>query len=62
MSYRPSFIRPILPDPDAVSRDAIGEATGYKVSTRNLNIRLLANRQLVENVGSSEVRMSEVLS
>lgn len=47
--------------PDAVARKAIDQATEYKRSSRDAYLQRLAARQLVINVGRSEVRASAEL-
>lgn len=47
--------------PNAVGRDALDEATGYKRSTRDAYLQRLASRRLVETIGRGEVRAREEL-
>lgn len=47
--------------PEAVSREAIDEATGYKRSSRDTYLQRLGSRRLVESVGRGEVRASRTL-
>lgn len=48
-------------DGEAVPRDDLGEAIGYKRSSRDTYLRRLAARKLVEVVGPGEVRASPIL-
>lgn len=47
--------------PDAVGRDTLSEATGYKRSTRDAYIKRLASKELVDDLGGSQVRASATL-
>lgn len=47
--------------PEAVPRDAVDDATGYKRSSRDTYIQRLTSRKLVEVAGPGEVRASSVL-
>jgi hypothetical protein len=47
--------------PAAVPRDEISERTEYKRSSRDTYLQRLGSRRLVESVGRSEVRASDVL-
>jgi hypothetical protein len=44
-----------------VPRDDLGEAIGYKRSSRDTYLQRLAARKLVEVVGPGEVRASPIL-
>lgn len=47
--------------PEAVARETIDEATGYRRSSRDAYIQRLRARELVEVVGRGEVKASDVL-
>lgn len=47
--------------PDPVARDAVGEATGYKRSTRDAYLQRLGTRRLVEDGGRGMVRAAALL-
>ena len=47
--------------PNAIGRDQIDEATGYKRSSRDTYLQRLGSRRLVESAGRGEVRASELL-
>lgn len=44
--------------PDAVDRDSLSEATGYKRSSRDTYLQRLSSRRLIETVGRGAVRAS----
>jgi hypothetical protein len=47
--------------PQAVQREALGDETGYKRSTRDAYIQRLTTRKLVENAGSGAVKATGIL-
>lgn len=47
--------------PEAVSRDALGEATGYQRSSRDAYLQRMRAKQLIEEPGRGTVRASENL-
>lgn len=51
----------LIDDGGAVSRDELGESTGYKRSTRDAYLQRLQARKLVESVGRGDVRASRML-
>ncbi len=52
----------ILNHPDAVDRDALEAATGYKWSSRDTYLQRLSARKLVDTSGRGVVRASGALS